>query len=747
MQPKQRPWPSCLLLLATSTLLAIATLPATLSQDCSQVNTDVTVEGTFLAMHFARDPRRQRRSLQQIADEDTDGNEYKLRDAAGKLKNLVFTTPDLVSPEDLTSGLIIRVWIDTAVQDAAPPSRSQSTVYALCFEVIDIDSQPKDYKPVNGQPYPFSSITFLVSSCGSGTTVDVPTLTAAYFNPNPVMTKGPLSGAGQTLTSFFTNCSFGGVTFLPANNIIVPVEVPCSGNTASGAVLRPAASFCEMVDQFAWMEYAESVAVARFGSAALTRFTNRIFILPARSCGGSAYATQGCNPNWCFATMTGPLDWGAFGGLVHEVGHTMGLAHAASPTDQYGDGSCPMGNAWAGPRCFVAPHQWQLGWSSPLQDITSANLAPGNWLTLQLPGLTLQQASFVRVFPTWNAGATTPTYFISFRPALGHDSGLAANGYGMANMVHIHTYNWSAVPAAIEWRPMWLRTLATPGAIWSDNWLSSLRVRLNSLAPDFTSASVGICRYTSSAETGAACFDGIDNDCNGLTDSQDPNCQTGALPITATCNNNRICEPQLGETPLTCLNDCPTSCGDGFCAPSLNKTARSCPADCPALCGDFICDALRGENRASCPTDCPTCGDGVCAAVVESSVSCALDCCPRSSVQCGDGVCDAWGGETCNSCPQDCASSSSPPYIGSAYFCCGISPRAGACDARCVRSGWRCNAFCPVQASSATLIIPPAHFTTTTTAPITTPTAPHTITPTTCQTQQSPAQSFHPPPL
>ncbi|GFH30779.1 peptidase_M11 domain-containing protein, partial [Haematococcus lacustris] len=245
----------------------------------------------------------------------------------------------------------------------------------------------------------------------------------------------------------------------------------------------------------------------------------------------------------------------------------MGLAHASSPTDVYGDASCPMGNAWAGPRCYAAPHQWQLGWSQPLLEVTSANLPPSSWLTVQLPGLALQQTSVVRVLPTWNAGATTPAYFIAYRPALGHDSGLSANGYGLGNMVHIHTYDWPAVPAAIEWRPTLLRSLASPGAIWSDVWTSNLRVRLISLSPDQTTASVGICRYTVSYETGDDCFDGLDNDCNGLTDDQDPNCRPGAQPISPSCNNNLICEPQWGETPLTCLGDCPSYCGDGFCSP------------------------------------------------------------------------------------------------------------------------------------------------------------------------------------
>jgi hypothetical protein len=122
------------------------------------------------------------------------------------------------------------------------------------------------------------------------------------------------------------------------------------------------------------------------------------------------------------------------------------------------------------------------------------------------------------------------------------------------------------------------------------------------------------------------CNNLIDDDCDGLMDCSDPD-----------CDNDASC----------------TVCGDGVC--EGDETTSNCPEDC--YCGNGTCDP--GEDTCLCPVECgghPTsetiCTDGVdndC----DSAVDCAdVDCEENIACTCGDGNC--LGDETCGNCPTDC---------------------------------------------------------------------------------------------
>lgn len=211
-----------------------------------------------------------------------------------------------------------------------------------------------------------------------------------------------------------------------------------------------------------------------------------------------------------------------------------------------------------------------------------------------------------------------------------------------------------------------------------------LRLTLRAVQTGPVSARVDLCRAQGTKEYD--CLDGLDNDCDGLTDEDDLDCQLAALPRSdAECNDDGTCGD--GESAATCPGDCPPVCGDGLCELRRNESASSCPGDCGQRCGDGFCDWARGERHGNCSADCPApvCGNGACEdGDGEDAVSCPQDCCAAADAACGDGTCDAFAGENCRTCPQDCRGGGKKRKPGSAY-CCGDGFGCG--DARCNKKG------------------------------------------------------------
>ena len=121
-------------------------------------------------------------------------------------------------------------------------------------------------------------------------------------------------------------------------------------------------------------------------------------------------------------------------------------------------------------------------------------------------------------------------------------------------------------------------------------------------------------------EGDATCTDGIDNDCDGLTDANDPDCQGAVVCSNITtkgdCNNAATCEwigsPKNGfcQEIATCTpdEDPEVSCTDGNdndCNGDIDCNDANCSGDpaCQTTCNnDGVCDP--GEDCNSCASDC-----------------------------------------------------------------------------------------------------------------------------------------------
>lgn len=113
---------------------------------------------------------------------------------------------------------------------------------------------------------------------------------------------------------------------------------------------------------------------------------------------------------------------------------------------------------------------------------------------------------------------------------------------------------------------------------------------------------------------GGTCSDGLDNDCDGLTDSADPDCASN--PYSCTLDATRACGKSTGacETGTqTCVSDGLGGTTWGDCSNDVEPTGESCDNV------DNDCDGRIDGMSRTCGT--PACGSQTCTAGTWSSCS------------------------------------------------------------------------------------------------------------------------------
>jgi hypothetical protein len=499
------------------------------------------------------------------------------------------------------------------------PSQPNPAVYVTDF-TIDQLGPGRDF-PTGDKSVDISSITWILNICGNTVVPSRELIESKWFSSSAAAAA---NSAVPTMQGLYQECSYGKVRFSRDTNIVVgPIDVPCKGFMTGGFAYD--SSQCGGVEVYAWAEYAENYTRNVLGID-LAKYSRRVSVLSkGASCPWAGLGSVGCG-SWCYTWVVG--DYAAsLNTAFHEMGHNLGMQHSTTPGNEYGDGSCSMGSC-CNLRCFNAPQLWRNGWSESNPETFNASrpIPAGVWTPRTILATAVSPTrQTVRITPAWAAAAAVaaPTFFVSYRQATSYDSGLQ-NPY--RNRVFVHVYNGS-LNQLTGFKPE-LQTLyglgvgdtyADPAGSWR---LKVTGINGQGDAPP-QSATFAVCRSTSAVEDN--CFDGLDNDCNGLTDAADPACGPPSPPPPPFFCGDGVCKADDGETTVTCPKDCcvPWTCGDGVCDAYAGENCGTCPTDCLGKVGSALCCGGGPANGTGC-------GSAACLLKNRVNYKCTTACVPRS---------------------------------------------------------------------------------------------------------------------
>ncbi len=184
------------------------------------------------------------------------------------------------------------------------------------------------------------------------TVVLIANLTDVNFKVSAASVNGLMFTNPASINAYYSEDSFSNVSF--AGDVFGPYNIPY-------------ASTASCTSMTSWSSALETQATS--AGVNLGNYTRRIYVFPYPNGCSSQYGgvgTIGGNPSQAWI-LYGDYNNGNVSGLFgHEIGHNLGMHHASTLTDEYGDTSDVMGNSWYLPNYGTvhqnAPHKVAMGW-------------------------------------------------------------------------------------------------------------------------------------------------------------------------------------------------------------------------------------------------------------------------------------------------------------------------------------------------------------------------------------------------
>ena len=198
---------------------------------------------------------------------------------------------------------------------------------------------------------------------------------------------------GQSVDALYRDMSAGAVSF--------------SGTVAGPYTLNAAST--DSCASNSWAAAADALAIA--DGVDLTGYARKVYVLPSSTCPAAGLADLGVTPSraWVFTCDVPHV-------YAHELGHNLGMHHAATATSEYGDDSDIMGML-GGLLPVDAPHKSQMGW---VPDSAVVEISQGGTFDVAPLALPAGQATAPQVLKVRRPDSND-YYYVSYRHGIGFE--------------------------------------------------------------------------------------------------------------------------------------------------------------------------------------------------------------------------------------------------------------------------------------------------------------------------------------